>query len=210
MASTEIPAVITYHKPGTQPPLFVAGTFSNPPWEPCEMEHTAGEDGEYSFKKEVRGEPGTQIQYKFRAGDDLWLLQEDGPTVVDVDGNTNNVLEVAPQKEQAQSCHVQPVNGPVERRMANRPRPSSPVLHAPAAATHLRTPSDAAAADRSSTGTPIFARIAAEVADSAALLHEEVPERERPNPRQAPSRMPEALANGQVRTPSPTEDRMAG
>ncbi len=145
MASTRIPVVITYHKPGTQPPLFVAGTFSDPQWQPHEMEHTVREDGEYNFKKEVHAEPGTKIKYKFRLGDRDWVLQDDGSTVTDSDGNTNNVLEVtAPQ----------------------------------IAAKHLRPMPDAAAADRSVT--PIFARVAAEVADSAALLHEEVPERESP------------------------------
>jgi hypothetical protein len=37
-----------------------------------------------------------------------------------------------------------------------------------------------AATDRSGTGTPTFAKVAAEVADSAELLHEEVPDREKP------------------------------
>ncbi len=146
MASTQIPVVITYHKPGTRPPLFVAGTFSDPQWQAVEMEHTVREDGEYNFKKEVHAEPGSKIKYKFRLGDRDWVLQDDGSTVTDSDGNTNNVLEVV--KPQTAAKHLQP------------------------------TP-DAAAADRSVT--PIFARVAAEVADSAALLHEEVPERESPN-----------------------------
>jgi hypothetical protein len=99
MASAQIPAFITYHKPGTQPPLYVAGTFSNPPWQPCEMDHTTRPDGEYDFKKEVRAEPGTEIQYKFRINDGDWVLKDDGPTVTDSSGNTNNALEVKPQTE---------------------------------------------------------------------------------------------------------------
>ncbi len=69
------------------------------------MEHTAGEDGEYDFKKEVHGEPGAKIHYKFRAGDS-WLLQDDGPTATDADGNTNNVLEVVPQTEEQAQNHT--------------------------------------------------------------------------------------------------------
>ena len=186
MASTQIPVVITYHKPGTQPPLFVAGTFSDPKWQPCEMEHTVREDGEYDFKKEVHAEPGSKIKYKFRLGDGEWVLQDDGSTVTDSDGNTNNVLEVtAPQQEQAPPRHEAQKHG---WGQANRHRRSdgqsagsrdvSPPYDK-IAAKHLRPTPDTAAADRSVT--PIFARVAAEVADSAALLHEEVPERESPS-----------------------------
>lgn len=100
MASTQIPAVITYHKPGTQPPLYVAGTFSDPPWQPFEMDHTTRADGEYDFKKEVRAEPGSKIQYKFCIGDgDWWVLKEDGPTTMDSSGIKNHVLEVKPQNQ---------------------------------------------------------------------------------------------------------------
>jgi hypothetical protein len=100
MASAQIPAVITYHKPGTQPPVYVAGTFSDPQWQPHEMEHTKREDGEYDFRKEIRAEPGSKTQYKFRLGDgDWWVLKDDGPTVTDSAGNTNHVLEVNPQEE---------------------------------------------------------------------------------------------------------------
>jgi hypothetical protein len=154
MASTQASAVITYHKPGTQPPLYVAGTFSNPPWQPHEMDRTAREDGEYDFKKEVRGAPGSKIQYKFRIGDgNWWVLQEDHPTTTDGSGNTNNVLELKAEDMQ-------------------EPQNSSA-----SAARHLQPP-PAAAVERSSAGTPIFARVAAEVADSAALLNEDVPDRE--------------------------------
>lgn len=99
MASTQVPVFITYHKPGTEPPLYVAGTFSNPPWQPCEMDHITRADGEYHFKKEVRGEPGSEIQYKFRINDGDWVLKDDGPTTTDSSGNTNHVLEVKLQTE---------------------------------------------------------------------------------------------------------------
>jgi hypothetical protein len=100
MATTHIPALITFHKPGTQPPVYVAGTFSQPPWQPHQMDCTAREDGEYDFKKEVYGEPGSQIQYKFRVGEgDWWVLQDGEPTVTDSAGNTNHVLEVKTEEE---------------------------------------------------------------------------------------------------------------
>ena len=76
-----VPVTITYAKPGTQPPLFVAGTFSDPQWEPQEMNCTTDEDGNHVFVKTVRVPPGTKIQYKIRVGlGDWWVLNEDAPT----------------------------------------------------------------------------------------------------------------------------------
>jgi len=175
MASNLIPAVITYYKPGTQPPLFVAGTFSDPPWQPQEMDHTAREDGGYDFKKEVRAEPGSEIQYKFRVGDGEWVLKEDGPTTVDPSGNTNHVLEVKPRDE------TSPDQGEDQEgaQAKQHPRDGANLSYAKAASKRLGPPAEQTASDRSGTSTPIFARVAAEVADSAELLHEEVPEREK-------------------------------
>ncbi|KAH6624934.1 hypothetical protein B0J18DRAFT_429717 [Chaetomium sp. MPI-SDFR-AT-0129] len=165
MASTQVSVVINYYKPGTEPPVFIAGTFSDPPWTPHEMEHNPRSDGEYDFKKEVRGEPGSTVQYKFRIGTgDWWVLKEDEPTVTDDSGNTNHVLEVGVPKEASDDISAG-VNQKTDR--------DAPPSYARAAPEYLEPPSD-----RSGTGTPITARVAAEVADSAELLHEEVPERE--------------------------------
>ncbi|EAQ90919.1 hypothetical protein CHGG_02854 [Chaetomium globosum CBS 148.51] len=168
MTSTQIPVVITYHRPGTHPPLYIAGTFSNPPWQPYEMDHTVREDGEYDFKKEVHGEPGSKIQYKFRIGNgDWWVLKDDGPTVTDGSGNTNHVLEVKADQEQG-------TQGADSDGGSGRP-----LSYAKVASKHLQPSSGQTSTDRSATGTPITAKVAAEVADSAELLHEEVPEREK-------------------------------
>ncbi|KAK4147019.1 uncharacterized protein C8A04DRAFT_25214 [Dichotomopilus funicola] len=150
MTSTQVPVVINYYKPGTEPPVYIAGTFSDPPWIPHQMEHIPRDDGEYNFKKEVCGEPGSTIQYKFRIGTgDWWVLKEDEPTVTDDSGNTNHVLEVGVLKETFDGVNQK------------------------ATPKHLEPPGD-----RSGTGTSIEARVAAEVADSAELLHEGVPKRE--------------------------------
>lgn len=58
--------------------------------------------------------------------------------------------------------------------MNQRADRDAPPSYARATPKHLEPPSD-----RSGTGTPITARVAAEVADSAELLHEGVPEREK-------------------------------
>jgi hypothetical protein len=101
MASDTIPAVITYTKPGTQPPVFVAGTFSDPPWQPHEMESFLQDDGEHIFRKAVQGKLGDKVQYKFRIGlGDWWTLREGDPTITDESGNVNHELEYKiPSKE---------------------------------------------------------------------------------------------------------------
>jgi hypothetical protein len=83
MATPKVPVTITYHKIGTQPPIFVAGTFSNPQWQPLEMDYTTDEGGEHMFKKDVSVEPESEIQYKFRVGPgEWWVLNEEAPTGV--------------------------------------------------------------------------------------------------------------------------------
>lgn len=80
-AVSKVPVAITFHKSGTQPPVFIAGTFSDSLWEPQEMGFTVDEAGEYTYTKTVHLTPGAHIQYKFRIGlGDWWVLNEDAPT----------------------------------------------------------------------------------------------------------------------------------
>jgi hypothetical protein len=95
MATPKVSHTITYRHAGTQPPIFIAGEFSDPPWEPQEMDYTTDEDGEHTFKKEVFADAGSEVQYKFRVGSgDWWVLDEDAPTATDAGGFLNNVTEV--------------------------------------------------------------------------------------------------------------------
>lgn len=71
---------VVYDKQGTQPPVYLAGSFSEPPWVPEEMEYTTDAGGEHSFRKTVLVEEGKEYQYKFRIGTgDWWALNEDVP-----------------------------------------------------------------------------------------------------------------------------------
>lgn len=80
MDSSKVPVTILYRKPGTQPPLFLAGSFSTPPWEPAQMDCVTDPAGEYTFKKHVLVDPDSEVQYKFRAGPgDWWILDEEAP-----------------------------------------------------------------------------------------------------------------------------------
>ncbi|KAK3375013.1 hypothetical protein B0H63DRAFT_481576 [Podospora didyma] len=178
-AEVVVPTTITYQKSGTNPPIFVAGTFSDPPWQPQEMNYTTDTGGEHTFKKEVFAKPGSKIQYKFRVGSgDWWVLDEATAAVTDSSGFKNNEMEVQPLKrssndhEQAESLNKQ--GGAV----GDTPQPKPPKVD-----NSRLNPADNLARvtgdsdPHSGTGTPIFARIAAEVGESAALLdRDEEPE----------------------------------
>lgn len=86
MASPTVTVTVKYSKPGTQPPVYLAGSFSDPAWQPQEMEHTTNADGEHEYHKDVQVEKGKEYQYKFRLGPgDWWTLNEDAPTGMDLE-----------------------------------------------------------------------------------------------------------------------------
>lgn len=81
MAIRKVPVTITHRVRDIQPPLFVAGTFSDPQWTPHEMDFKTGSDGEHIFTKDFEVEPGSKLQYKFRVGHgNWWQLNDDAPT----------------------------------------------------------------------------------------------------------------------------------
>ncbi|KAH9210779.1 hypothetical protein DL95DRAFT_196144 [Leptodontidium sp. 2 PMI_412] len=95
MAPKTVSVSVKYSKPGTQPPIYLAGSFSDPAWQPQEMQYTTDASNEHEFFKEVYVEQGKEYQYKFRIGPgDWWILNEDSPTGTDDAGNRNNVLTV--------------------------------------------------------------------------------------------------------------------
>ncbi|KAM7197730.1 hypothetical protein V8F33_005454 [Rhypophila sp. PSN 637] len=184
MATTLAPVTITYQKPGTIPPVYVAGTFTDPAWQVQEMEYDLDTNGEHVFKTETQGEPGTKIQYKFRIGDgDWWVLNDDKPTVTDTAGNKNNELEVvAPPQVLANPLpsfrahnDAEAENGDIVAPSAAGPGDEAP--QPPIMAKDIRSLS-ALSNSHSGADTPTLAMNAAEVADSAALLNEEEPEAE--------------------------------
>lgn len=80
MASSKVHKTITYANPGTQPPLYLAGSFSDPQWQPQEMEFTKSDNDNHHFHKSIVIEPGREYQYKFRNGPgDWWILDESAP-----------------------------------------------------------------------------------------------------------------------------------
>lgn len=174
MADTKVPLTITYRSPQTQPPLFVAGTFSHPQWVPQEMECTTGENGEFTFSKAVDVEPNSKIQYKFRVGlGDWWVLDESAPTVTDNAGNRNNFIEAPSAEEAKPEEPTQPTNNDEEVSSTNHVQQPQPQPIA-----RLEVLKEAEKVDRSATSTPEYARTAAEVAESAALVDPPTPQPE--------------------------------
>ncbi|RYP47805.1 hypothetical protein DL768_006214 [Monosporascus sp. mg162] len=150
MASPQVSVKLTYQKDDTSPPVYVAGSFSDPPWQPLEMVCSKDEHGQNLFVKEINASEGTEIQYKFRVGSENWVLSESAETVDDGQGNVNNILRV----------------------------PSNTSEQAPAAALDPRVAQLKASSSHDGARTPDMANTAAEVADSAALLDREEPEAE--------------------------------
>ncbi|TLS30154.1 hypothetical protein PpBr36_03486 [Pyricularia pennisetigena] len=94
MTPAKVPVIITFSKDGVQPPLYIAGTYSDPPWQLEEMEVSVGEDGKHLFKKRLLSSPGAEIHYKFKMAHGDWFLDDKSESVVDYKGFRNNSLNV--------------------------------------------------------------------------------------------------------------------
>ncbi|KAL0931821.1 uncharacterized protein CTRU02_212774 [Colletotrichum truncatum] len=176
--STMVTVTITYRQPGTQPPIFVAGSFSDPQWEPQEMQFTTEEGGEHTFFKTVEVLPSSQIQYKFRVGlGDWWVLNEDAATVTDDAGNRNNLLN-APASQESTQVNGTKSNGQdtneentaSSTNIANMDASTTQLDPKPKPLEHLK---DEERKRLSSTPIEQVANTAAEVADTAEKLDAE-------------------------------------
>ncbi|KAF4454582.1 hypothetical protein F53441_2925 [Fusarium austroafricanum] len=96
------PYTITYKKPGVLPPVFLAGSFSDPQWQLQEMGYTTDHNGDHTFQSEVVLEPDLDYQFKLRIGHDNWALAENYPTATDDSGNQNNVVRATPKPAEEQ------------------------------------------------------------------------------------------------------------
>lgn len=113
MAPKLVSQKFIYSKLGTQPPIYLAGSFSEPEWQPKEMQYTTDPNNEHEFYHEVKVEEGKEYQYKFRIGKgEWWMLDENAPTGA----------RLLPQSEAA----VDIISGNASRFSANTdtPRPT--------------------------------------------------------------------------------------
>ncbi|KAI2470411.1 hypothetical protein F4781DRAFT_421336 [Annulohypoxylon bovei var. microspora] len=151
MPRRKVPITFTYQKNGTGPPVYVAGSFSNPPWQPQEMDVSIDQHGSHIFTKMVMVDDGSEIQYKFRIGSgDWWVLDDNADKVVDEMGNTNNILRVS-----INTTREADIKAPNPRVNMFKGLPTS-----------------------SGRRTPNIAKTAAEVADSACIIDPGTPEQE--------------------------------
>lgn len=74
---------INYASPGAQPPIYVADSFTDPPWQPQELEFVANESKgaslgakEYDFFAHFDIKEG-RWEYKFRLGTGDWWVCDD-------------------------------------------------------------------------------------------------------------------------------------
>ena len=70
---------ITYSSSGTKPPVYLAGSFTEPPWVAQDMQYTQHADGEFIFTRQVHIAPEHDYHFKFRKGDNGWVLDENSP-----------------------------------------------------------------------------------------------------------------------------------
>ncbi|KAI1340502.1 hypothetical protein F5Y15DRAFT_422959 [Xylariaceae sp. FL0016] len=95
MEPRKISVTLAYQKEGTNPPIYVAGSFTDPQWQPLEMMASHARDGEYLFTKSIMVDEGTEIYYKFRIGPgDWWALDPKAETSTDARGNINSILRI--------------------------------------------------------------------------------------------------------------------
>ncbi|KAG6004247.1 hypothetical protein E4U21_001306 [Claviceps maximensis] len=101
MPARKTAVTISYRKRGLAPPVFVAGTFTDPAWKAQEMHSVTDESGEHHFTIQVPVEPGKEYQYRFRASDrDEWFIDEHA-TIGDIEslGQRCNILRVPVSKD---------------------------------------------------------------------------------------------------------------
>ncbi|KAI1180100.1 hypothetical protein F4777DRAFT_574382 [Nemania sp. FL0916] len=148
MSSRKVPLTFTFHRAGVQPPLFVAGTFSDPPWQPLVMDASTDQHGDFIFSKEVMVDECSEIQYKFRhAFGDWWALDPHADTgklfffrpmsITDTSGNVNSLL-YSPRQHSTQDPT------PVQENHAAKPQDTtaSHVLGFPDNTEEAATPTD--------------------------------------------------------------------
>ncbi|KAI0446116.1 hypothetical protein F4803DRAFT_547633 [Xylaria telfairii] len=168
MSSRKVPLTFTFRRHGAHPPLFVAGSFSDPPWQPLEMDASIDQHGDLIFIKQVMVDESSEVQYKFRhASGDWWALDPDVETVTDEHGNVNNLL-LSPSKYAAQETTLsKETHDSKIRDTAGETAPDNPNTETGSAEGITKKDEP-----RRLSSTPIeeVANTAAEVADSASQL----------------------------------------
>ncbi|KAG6011536.1 hypothetical protein E4U43_008250 [Claviceps pusilla] len=173
MPASNTTVTVNYRKRGLSPPVFVAGTFTEPAWESQEMHSLTDESGEHHFTIQVPVEPGKEYQYHFRAsGQDDWFVDEHATIAIDSRGQRCNVLRVPVTRntgDRAPTPLVEATEQDNNRVAAGENTAAStfePLLPPPNKSRGRVTEGEG----RSDTPIKQVAAVAAEVADTAAKL----------------------------------------
>lgn len=96
MPISTVPVTITYRNQiSTPPPVFLAGSWTDPPWLLHEMQSVPEGGSQSVYQALIHVQPGLEYQFKFKLGDgDLWVLDEDTEVGTDHAGNKNNLIRV--------------------------------------------------------------------------------------------------------------------
>ncbi|KAI0408614.1 hypothetical protein F4802DRAFT_548160 [Xylaria palmicola] len=183
MPSSKVPVTFTFHRKAARPPVFVAGSFSDPPWQPLEMDASIDQHGDLIFTKQVMVDELSEVQYKFRhASGDWWALDPDAETVTDEHGNVNSLLRCPTKLATQQTTLGKDVRAIKVQETAAAdvvvmPNESESELATDADTREFEFPKKVAENDklRRLSFTPIeeVANTAAEVADSALKLDDD-------------------------------------
>ncbi|KAF2763321.1 hypothetical protein EJ05DRAFT_472233 [Pseudovirgaria hyperparasitica] len=78
LVSMSRPVTLTFTSPGAKPPIYVAGSFTRPPWTAIEMDQAEdAPNGDPVFIKTFDDVETGEYQYKYRLGNgDWWMLNE--------------------------------------------------------------------------------------------------------------------------------------
>ncbi|KAK8253300.1 hypothetical protein IWZ00DRAFT_184017 [Phyllosticta capitalensis] len=88
LSRPKIPVTITFFHPNTNPPVYVATSLTNPPWQVVEMDvkQERTPSGDLVFEKKFDAVEAGEYQYKFRLGPgDWWVCDDNAPTESDPD-----------------------------------------------------------------------------------------------------------------------------
>ncbi|OAA33789.1 hypothetical protein AAL_01254 [Moelleriella libera RCEF 2490] len=160
---------VSFRKRGIAPPVFIAGTFSDPAWELQETQCVTDEFGEHHFAAQLPVTAGRDYLYKFKAGrDGDWFLDQHAGTASDAAGAPCNLLKVPSTSNVSQDAHTPLVEATaVDGSYMTASGPSGIVASAPKGGRLV----DVAQEDtRSRTPIHQVAQVAAEVADTASRL----------------------------------------
>jgi hypothetical protein len=82
MEETRVPVTLTYRAANSDAPVFVAGSFTEPAWEPQEMKYTQDEHSHGRFVAQFELPLGREYQFKFKIGHGdaaVWELDDQKP-----------------------------------------------------------------------------------------------------------------------------------